>query len=203
MSQPCDGKTPESMGELEIEDRLVSYHSRLARREVATIDTVVIHCTELPTLSEAREYAERVIYPKTGSGACGHYYIDRDGSTYRYVGDDRIAHHVFEHNERSLGIELVNRGRFPRWFAADHQTMSEPYPEVQIETLVELVGDLEARYPGLYRIAAHADLDQRRVPAEDDPAVEVRRRIDPGPLFPWTRVQRTLRLRRLAPEERS
>ncbi|WP_206330295.1 hypothetical protein, partial [Streptomyces telluris] len=37
----------------------------------------------------------------------------------------------------------------------------------------------------LYR---HSDLDTALVPAADRPETKVRRRIDPGPLFPWKTV---------------
>ena len=43
------------------------YLDALARREPASIDTVVIHCTELPDLATARDYGERVLYP-SGAG---------------------------------------------------------------------------------------------------------------------------------------
>lgn len=173
---------------IEIIEELLPYSEKLALRDTAEIDLVVVHCTELPTLREAREYGERILYTDSKTGASGHYYVDRDGSIFRYVPDDRVAHHVAQFNERSLGLELVNTGRFPNWLQTQHQSMSEAYPEAQIECVIELVKALVARYPGIEKIAGHVDLDQRWVPAEDDPSTRVRRRIDPGPLFPWPQV---------------
>ena len=89
------------------------YVDALAARELAEIDTVVIHCTELPDLATARDYGERILYPASGTGNSGHYYIDRDGGIDEYVPPERIAHHTRGWNPRSIGIELVNIGRFP------------------------------------------------------------------------------------------
>src|SRR5690606_34585400 len=51
------------------------YVARLQARDIADIDLVVIHCTELPDMTMAREYGERVLYPQAGTGAAGHWYV--------------------------------------------------------------------------------------------------------------------------------
>ncbi len=176
--------------------RPLSYESRLPSRDPASVELVVIHCTELPDLATARAYGEAVHYPESGTGNSGHFYIDRDGRVEEWIAVDRIAHHVRDHNERSIGIELVNRGRWPDWLDSRRQVMTEPYPEEQIDALIGLLADLGRRLPALRRIAGHEDLDTRRVPATDDPAVEVRRKLDPGPRFPWPRVLSAVPLER-------
>ena len=181
-----------------IRRHLLPYADALAARESAAIDTVVIHCTELPDLATARAYGERVLYD-SGTGNSGHYYIDRDGRVLRYVPDDRIAHHVRGLNPRSVGIELVNTGRYPHWLDSRHQAMDAPYPDPQIDALVALLHELAARLPALRHIAGHEDLDRERVPASDDPAVQVHRKLDPGPRFPWTRVLSEVPLQRVLP----
>jgi N-acetylmuramoyl-L-alanine amidase len=148
---------------------------------------VVIHCTELPDLATAREYGEKVLY-ESGAGNSGHYYIDRDGRIVRYVPGTRIAHHVRGRNADSIGIELVNRGRYPDWFAAGNQTMREAYPPAQIDALRALLAHLRQAFPNLRAVAGHEDLDTARVPASDDPSVTVPRKLDPGPLFPWDAI---------------
>lgn len=163
---------------------LVSWNSRLRRRAPESISLVVLHCTELPTLNSARRAAEESPRERRRCTA-GHYYVDRDGAVYRFVEDLRITGHVEGHNDESIGIELVNRGRYPHWFRSDHQTPTEHYPQAQLTALRELLSDLRGRFPNLDSLARHSDLDQRLVPAEDDPKAFVRRRIDPGPLFPW------------------
>ena len=73
----------------------------------------------------------------------------------------------------------------------------------EIRGLVEqtnaLLGELAARLPALRHIAGHEDLDRERVPASDDPAVQVHRKLDPGPRFPWTRVLSEVPLQRVLP----
>ena len=88
----------------------------------------------------------------------------------------------------AIGVELVNRGRYPDWLAASHQAMDEPYTEAQLQALEGLLQALVAHYPSLRRIAGHDQLDLEQVPASDDPTLRVARKRDPGPLFPWARV---------------
>lgn len=178
-------------------DAPLPYVARLQPRPPADVTLVVIHCTELPDLATAREYGERVLYPESGTGNSGHFYIDRNGGVQRWVPEDRIAHHVRGHNPHSIGIELVNRGRWPHWLAAAHQAMDEPYPDAQVEALLALLAHLRTSLPNLRGIAGHEDLDRDQVPATDDPAVLVPRKRDPGPRFPWDRVLAAVPLRRV------
>ena len=173
------------------------YVERLEARPVEAVDMVVVHCTELPDLATARSYGERVLYSASGTGNSGHWYIDRDGSTVEYVPPTRIAHHVRGHNPRSVGIELVNRGRYPHWLDSRHQAMDEPYTPQQIEALLALLSQLRRTLPGLRFIAGHEDLDRERVPASDDAARQVPRKRDPGPRFPWPQVLDACGLQRL------
>jgi len=185
------------MSEAAIHPHPLPYVDRLAERSLSAIDTVVLHCTELPDLATARHYGERILYA-SGTGNSGHYYIDRDGRIEEYVPPHRIAHHTRGWNARSLGIELVNTGRFPDWLDSRHQTMDAPYPDVQIAALIALLQWLCKELPTLTQIAGHEDLDCEDVPASDDPAVKVRRKRDPGPLFPWATVAAAVPLRRIA-----
>lgn len=169
------------------------YEKKLAQRTVDAIELVVIHCTELPDLSTAREYGERIVYG-SGSGNSGHFYIDRDGHTEQWIALDRIAHHVKNHNRNSIGIELVNTGRYPDWFHSKHQIPTEAYPEPQINALIKLLNTLTQQIPSLKHLVGHSDLDQTLIQAEDNPNSKVARKIDPGPLFPWQKVMNKTRL---------
>jgi len=60
-----------------------------------------------------------------------------------------------------------------------------------------LLNLLVERFHGLSKIAGHEDLDRRNVPAVDRPEVSVRRKLDPGPMFPWSSVLDRVRLARL------
>lgn len=176
------------------------YELKLDARPLSQIDLIVIHCTETPTLDSAREFGERVLYAGSGTGNSGHYYIDRDGRTTLYVRPDRIAHHVRGYNPRSIGIELVNTGRYPHWRDSKHQAMDEAYPEAQIVALIALLAQLQQQFPSVKFIAGHEDLDREMEAAMDDPAVQVPRKRDPGPLFPWARVmEEAAGLERLMP----
>lgn len=173
------------------------YEALLAERALADIDTVVIHCTELPDLATAREYGEIIHYADSSTGNSGHYYIRRNGTVHQWVDDARIAHHTRGWNPRSIGIELVNLGRWPDWLDSRHQAMDEAYTDAQIEALIGLLQRLKKDLPNLRWIAGHEDLDTDMVPASDDPSKRVHRKRDPGPHFPWQRVEAAVALQRI------
>ncbi len=183
------------MTRLVIHHAHLPYAGQLDPRGAARVDLAVIHCTELPDLAIAREFGMRIHYPESGTGHCGHYYIDRDGQVEEWVPPERIAHHVRGFNQRSLGIELVNRGRYPHWLNSNTQAMTEPYAEEQIASLVRLLNFLCAANLGLQWIAGHEQLDPEKVPASDNPSLLVCRKRDPGPLFPWEVVLRAIPLK--------
>jgi len=181
-----------------IHDQPLPYAAKLPERPAGAVTLVVIHCTELPDLATAREYGEKVLYD-SGAGNSGHYYIDRNGAVYRYVPGTRVAHHVRGWNPSSIGIELVNRGRYPDWFDSGNQTMTEPYAAAQIAALRALLAQLRLDFPNLHEIAGHEDLDTATVEASDDPSLQVPRKRDPGPRFPWPQVLAGCGLERLRP----
>jgi N-acetylmuramoyl-L-alanine amidase len=183
--------------DLPVHDLPLAYVERLQVRRIEDIDLVVVHCTELPDLAMAREYGGRVIYAESGTGASGHWYIERDGRIHRWVPPARVANHTRGYNPRSVGIELVNSGRYPDWFRHDNQVMTQPYPDAQVTALLALLATLRAELPNLRFIAGHEDLDLDRVPASDRPDLQVPRKRDPGPMFPWDRVLAASGLERL------
>jgi N-acetylmuramoyl-L-alanine amidase len=149
---------------------------------------VVIHCTELPDLAMAREFGEKVMHKHSRTGNSGHFYIDRDGSIEEWVPVNRVAHHVRGFNSKSIGIELVNNGRYPDWFHSTQQQMTEHYPQAQIEALILLLNDLGQALPGLKLIAGHEVLDTEMIAADDNPDIMINRKLDPGVHFPWQDV---------------
>ena len=178
-----------------IHDQPLPYVAQLPARDADIVDMVVIHCTELPDLATAREYGEKALH-ENATGNCGHYYVDRDGAIYRYVPETRVANHVRGHNAASVGIEMVNLGRYPHWWDSRHQTMTEPYTEAQLVALEWLLHYLRQQLPNLRAIAGHAELDTDSMPASENPALTVSRKLDPGPLFPWDRMLRASGLTR-------
>jgi len=191
---------PKRSVNLDIRQRPLDYAQRLDDRCTDEINLVVIHCTELPDLAMARVYGEKVHYPETQTGNSGHFYVDRDGSVEQWVPLSRIAHHVKGFNPQSIGIELVNTGRYPNWFHSGYQQMEETYPVVQIEALTTLIDHLQTRFDGLESVAGHEDLDTRMIASEDRPDTMIRRKLDPGPLFPWTEFMRNISLHRFNAE---
>lgn len=181
---------------LTIKDNPLPYANTLPERPVDDVELAVIHCTELPDMATARQYGEKVVHA-SGTGNSGHYYIERDGAISCYVHGTRIANHIRGHNPYSIGIELVNRGRYPDWWDSRHQQMSEAYPSAQIVALRGLLEHLRGEFPNLRKIAGHEDLDTEMIPASDDPSRQVRRKLDPGVMFPWDEVMQGSELTRL------
>ncbi|MFK8013351.1 MAG: N-acetylmuramoyl-L-alanine amidase [Marinicellaceae bacterium] len=172
---------------------LLPYNDKLQSRDVSDIEMLVIHCTELPDIETARSYGEKIHY-NSGTGNSGHYYITKLGTTYQWVANDRIAHHVKDHNAKSIGIELDNLGRYPHWHQTNHQIMHDEYPSEQIKALIRLIHTCQKQFPNLKYITGHEDLDRSIIPSENNPDVFVRRKMDPGTLFPWDLVMGKINL---------
>lgn len=185
--------------DLVIHDWPLPYEAKLNHRELSAIDLVVIHCTELPDMAMTREFGERVHYPEKGTGHSGHYYITEAGAVYRFVAPERVANHTKGWNTRSIGIEMFNVGRYPHWGDSRHQAFTVAYTKEQIQSLLLLLRKLRHDIPSLHYIAGHEDLDTRLEPASDDPKTMLRRRQDPGPLFPWNEIVPAAGLARLHP----
>jgi N-acetylmuramoyl-L-alanine amidase len=164
------------------------YALKLDSRSLESINLVVIHCTELPDLATARDFGQHVHYEESGTGNSGHYYIERNGDIEQWIPLERIAHHVRNHNEYSVGIELVNRGRYPDWFDSRKQIMTEPFPAEQVSSLLCLLNHLQNRLPSLTGITSHSALDNSQLEASDQPNELVYRKLDPGPMFPWDKI---------------
>ena len=134
-----------------------------------SVSFVVIHYT-------ASGSAERALRTLTNpsSQVSAHYLIERNGDIVQLVDERLRAWHAgtsrwgttVDVNSASLGIELDNDGH-------------EPYAPAQIDALLRLLADIRKRHhvPAA-NVLGHAD-------------VAPRRKVDPGPLFPW----RTLALK--------
>lgn len=125
------------------------------RRPAGTlIDTIVIHCT-------AGSWQATVNFFMRSGGLSSHYAIRKDGHVAQFVRDADRAWHAgvstmpdgrTDVNDFSIGIELEN--------ANDGL---DPYPDVQIEALVELCKLLVSRHPIQARnIVGHADIASAR-----------------------------------------
>ena len=134
------------------------------------ISMIVLHYTGMPNASDA-------IARLTDAEAkvSSHYLIAEDGQVMRLVAEENRAWHagksrwrqIDDVNSASVGIEIVNPG---------HEFGYRPFPDAQIEALIPLMADIQARY-AITRgnIVGHSDI----APA---------RKQDPGELFPWARL---------------
>lgn len=97
-----------------------------------------------------------------------HYVVARDGQVYQLVDERHRAWHAgrsqwgsdFDLNSSSIGIEIDNSG-------------DEPFPAAQIDALLQLLADIQARYhiPAA-NFLGHADVSPGR-------------KVDPSAYFPW------------------
>lgn len=188
-----------SLSAINITQNPLPYIDGLQSRLLDTITGVVIHCTETPDLMTARKMGEQRVYTGSGTGNSGHFYIDLNGAVEQYVPIDRVAHHVVGQNQETIGIELVNRGRWPDWLHTGSQQLNSAYPEEQIEALLQLLDYLHDDLPALHWIAGHDELDTRSVVSSDDADQLVQRKVDPGIRFPWNKVLTAISLQKEIP----
>ena len=128
---------------------------------------VVLHHTSDSTLDEA---LATLTNPERKVSA--HYLIGRDGEIVQMVEEKDRAWHAGvswwrgarDINARSIGIELVNPG---------HEWGYRPFPEAQMNALIDLAQGILARHP----------IPRRNVVGHSD--VAPTRKIDPGEKFPW------------------
>jgi N-acetylmuramoyl-L-alanine amidase len=66
--------------------------------------------------------------------------------------------------------------------------------------LVALIDHLQTRLSGLEKIAGHEDLDTGMIASQDRNDTMIRRKLDPGPLFPWSEVMDNVSLHRFYAE---
>ncbi len=136
------------------------------------VDTLVLHYTGMVSADAA---LARMTDPAAKVSA--HWCIGEDGTLWRMVPEERRAWHAGVSNWRgrravndfSIGIELVNPG---------HEHGYRPFPEAQMDTLLDLARAVVARHPiDLRNVVAHSDIAPTR-------------RQDPGELFDWARLAR-------------
>jgi N-acetyl-anhydromuramyl-L-alanine amidase AmpD len=129
---------------------------------------IVLHYTAENSAQEALH----TLKTTNSTGRVGvQYLIGNDGKIYQMVAENKRAWQagkgrwgtMTDVNSASIGIEIDNNGH-------------EPFPDVQIDSLIVLLRDLTTRLniPPT-QIIGHEDLAPGR-------------KIDPGPLFPWKRL---------------
>ncbi len=136
----------------------------------APISMLVLHYTGM---QDAASAIARLTDPEAKVSA--HYLVAEDGQVVRMVPEEKRAWHagksrwrgVDDINSVSVGIEIVNPG---------HEFGYRPFPDEQIDALVPLVAEVEARH-SITRgnVVGHSDIAPSR-------------KQDPGELFPWYRL---------------
>lgn len=125
-----------------------------------------------------------------------HYIVDRDGTVYCYVPEDRTAWHAGKGqwlddekytnkmNLYSIGIEVVGMGSM--------EDMSPYLTKKEYKALDEsLLGFTDAQYDSLKALVADICL-RNNIPADRDHIIGHEeynpKKNDPGQLFDWTRI---------------
>lgn len=136
------------------------------------VTLVVLHYTGMPDAASAIKWLAN---PQSKVSA--HYVVTEDGQIVRMVDEAKRAWHagrshwrgIDDVNSASIGIEIVNPG---------HEWGYRPFPDTQIEALIPLLSDITSRHRITRgNVVGHSDI----APA---------RKIDPGELFPWSKLAR-------------
>ncbi len=147
------------------------------------VEEIIIHATGGPScqggrvvFSPAGDVQRMKRFFEASPHVSIHYIVDRDGTVASSVPEDEIAAHTIGRNDGSIGIELINAG-----------DGLDPYPAAQIDALARLVHASRTRWSiPLAAVKGHAELDQTTFLCAGR---SVRRKQDPGPLFPWDRLR--------------
>ncbi len=139
------------------------------------IDTIVLHHT-----ASNNGKGDLAWMRNSRSQVSAHYMVDKDGTIYQLVGDDKRAWHAgtsalhgtpTDVNGRSIGIEIVNDG-----------SGKTPFTEAQMKALGQLVAHLKDKYKvPVNNIVGHKDV-----------AIPRGRKTDPAPNFDWNRLKRDI-----------
>jgi N-acetylmuramoyl-L-alanine amidase len=157
-----------------------------ARRDV--VDTIIVHAISGPSCSNGqlkfsgapgdaerwKTFFDR--HPFLGI----HYVVDREGVVLASTPEDRIANHALDHNESTIGIELVHDG-----------DGEEPFGTKQIDALIRLLRSIRSRHEvPIESIKGHSDVDERKFSCGGK---LYKTKMDPGANFPWEHVRAALR----------
>ncbi len=133
-------------------------------------DMIILHYTGMPSEEGALAW---LCSPE--SQVSSHYFVHEDGRVVQLVPEQRRAWHAGKSfwagetdiNSRSIGIEIANAG---------HPEGLPPFPDKQIEAVIELCRDCGRRL----------DIRPERVLGHSDVAPV--RKVDPGENFPWGKL---------------
>lgn len=146
---------------------------------------VVLHYTNMASFDGALDLLTGRKIDINGR-VSAHYAISQKGDIYRLVDESKRAWHagagryrgVTDMNSASIGIELDNEG--DEYFR--RHGVWQPYTKELMDSLVFLLRDVGQRYP---HVCLKKDVLGHQYLAP-------RRKMDPGPHFPWSELMRLL-----------
>ena len=139
---------------------------------------IVVHYTAIPTLERSWRAFDPETLPSARGDIAGasslnvsaHYLVDRDGTVYRLMPDNRMARHVIGLNLCAIGIENVG---------------SDDLTPAQLRANVELVRYLKRKYPAIRYLIGHSEyrrFEGSPLWLEKDPGYRTKKH-DPGRTF--------------------
>ncbi|HEY0064823.1 MAG TPA: N-acetylmuramoyl-L-alanine amidase [Telluria sp.] len=145
-----------------------------AKGQSSRVKFVVLHYTVSNTPGSLRTLTQEVV--------SSHYLVTDDPKPviYGLVDENRQSNHAGVSswknytllNGSSIGIEIVN----PGFTKGPEGRIWHPFPQAQIDRVIELVKDIVARHQiPPENILGHADIAPMR-------------KQDPGPMFPWIQL---------------
>ncbi|HLS65671.1 MAG TPA: N-acetylmuramoyl-L-alanine amidase [Pseudogracilibacillus sp.] len=194
-----DGETSERM-EKELEVESLFLPADVSEERTEPITHIVLHFSSNAGIDHSDPHdvhAVRQIF--IDYGVSSHYIIDRDGTIYELVSNDRVAYHAGKGripnepqytdrlNHYSIGIELLAIGTKEEMASMiDEETYDKiaeehlGYTDEQYDALDALIDVLVTRHPQLEKTRNH-------IIGHDEYAPD--RKTDPGSLFDWGKIE--------------
>ncbi|MEN8186914.1 MAG: peptidoglycan recognition family protein [Bacteroidota bacterium] len=152
-------------------------------KDTATIDPkmIVLHWTSIPTLQKSFEAFNPAKLPNwrpdiKSAGplnVAAQFLVDRDGTIYRLMPEDKMARHVIGLNHIAIGVENVGG------------TVETPLTDEQLKANVKLVKYLKGKFPEIEYLIGHLEytnFEEHELWLEKDPKYRTTK-IDPGESF--------------------
>lgn len=195
--EEIDKEIDKQVEDLEVQELLLPMENSESR--TTPISHVMLHFISNVSENPQNPYQiENLNEIYTEYGVSAHYMIDRDGSIYKLVPENRVAYHAgtgvlpyfpdYEDklNDYSIGIEMLGIGTKEEMATfIDEDTYDSidssfiGFTDVQYESLTSLLETLHERYPDIKR-------NRKHVIGHDEYATG--RKSDPGTLFDWSRI---------------
>lgn len=159
---------------------LKTHYGLLQKTSTIIPKMVVVHWTEIPTLEKSFAAFNPIKLPnfrsdiKTASAlnVSSQFLVDRDGTIYRLMPENKMARHVIGLNHCAIGIENVGG------------TDKLPLTDAQLKANIKLVTYLKEKYPIDYVIGhfEYTNFESSKLWLEKDDGYRTVK-VDPGKKF--------------------